>query len=110
MKKNFISLILSFVIVIATLYQSRTFYNDNDLADIKCGLPMSFIQGASLRNPPFPFRTACIEAFYIFPRENYAQILWPVFFLNVIIAFGFLSLIVYSYHLFSKFGKRKAVI
>lgn len=81
MKKIYIVIfVLSIVIVFTTLYLPKTFYNQNDFNNVRCGFPLEFFVYSSGDSPPYPWTADCI---YGIPYGPPQQFIWSLFFIDV---------------------------
>ena len=89
--KDFVSIaivISSVLLVFTSVYLPVTVYSQAQLAGVKLGLVLPFVVQTQYINPPlFPWQTS-IRSIW----ENPTQVLWPQFFLDVVIVFGGVSL------------------
>lgn len=83
-----IGLILSALLVLASLFRPITVYSQFDLAKVELGLPLPFIIQKQSYHPSFPWQTSFSSVW-----EHPTQILWPIFFLDVAIIFGLIILV-----------------
>ena len=81
-------LILSVILVFLSVSLPVTVYSQADLERVKLGLPLPFVIQNQGINPPLPWQTSMRSVW-----ENPTQILGPVFFLDVAIVFGIISLV-----------------
>ncbi|MBW4637783.1 MAG: hypothetical protein KME05_06030 [Gloeocapsa sp. UFS-A4-WI-NPMV-4B04] len=90
--KHFVSIaivISSVLLVLTSIYLPVTIYSQAQLAEVKLGLVLPFVVQTQYINPPlFPWQTS-IRSIW----ENPTQVLWPQFFLDVLIVFGGVSLV-----------------
>lgn len=88
-KIYFISFLLTLPILLASVFIPVNISSHSELLEVKLGLPFKFlIQDQSHLDPPLPWRVN-----FSSPLENPTQILWPQFFLSVIVIFTLVSLV-----------------
>ncbi len=90
MKKTYIVIfVLSIILVFATLYLPKTFYNQNDFNNVRCGFPFEFFVYSSAVSPPLPWSADCL---YGTPQGAPKQFIWSSFFIDVGIVYAVLWL------------------
>lgn len=72
--------IFSIIIVFASLYLPKTFYNQNDMNNVRCGFPLEFFVYSSGDSPLYPWTQSCIDGLDYGPPK---QFIWPSFFIDV---------------------------
>src|SRR3989344_7061621 len=81
----FICLVLSFLVIFASLLMPKTFYSKTDMIRVECGLPIAFtINDQSRYDPPFPWQTTCFGN----PLEDIHQILWLELLVDLVVIFS----------------------
>lgn len=101
----FLTLLLSSIIVFATLYLPKTIYEPNEQRHITCGAPFQFLKITSYANPPLPLEQSCI-GWIDSPMDTPKTFLWGKFFMNVTIFFSFMW---GSIYLVQKFYRLKRI-
>jgi len=80
MKKIYIVFfILSIIIVFATIYLPKTFYNQNDMNNVRCGFPLEFFVYSGESSPPYPWTDSCIYGMPYGPPKHF---IWTSFFID----------------------------
>lgn len=86
------AVMLSVLIVAASVFLPTTVYRESDLLRVGLGLPVRFVvQDQRGYAPPFPWQTR----FYS-PWENPTRIMWPQLLLNLVLVFGVVSLALHA--------------
>lgn len=81
--------LLSVILVFASVYLPVTVYSQAQLAEVKLGLPLPFVSQTQYINPrSFPWETSIR-----FVWENPTKVLWSLFFLDVFLIWGGVSIV-----------------
>jgi hypothetical protein len=87
-----IAVTLSVLIVLASLFLPTIVQHESDLLWVGLGFPFRFVvQDQSRYTPPLPWQTR----FYS-PWENPTLLMWPQLLLNLVLAFGVVSVALYG--------------
>lgn len=93
-----ISLFLTILLLLSSLFKPITIKNQKDLSSVTMGLPVAFyVQDQSQFEPPLPWQTVLTSA-----HENPTNVLWPQFAESFILVFvpifGILSTVSIFHH------------
>lgn len=89
-------LVLSTLLVVASIFLPITVHSRTELSHVELGLPVGFVvQDQSRYSPPLPRQTR----FYS-PWENFTRVLWWRFLLDAAVVAGAISLTLYAVKIF----------
>ena len=92
---NILFLVLAVFLTISTAFKKIEVFNQSELNNLSCGWPLHYISSSfeeSRYNPPFPWKTNCVEGEWGDPVDVY----WGLFIFDI--AFFYLLIMVLYYY------------